>query len=252
MRIVEEEKIIPAAEPAIDYQRQAESQPVEEPAGRRQKAERHPKRPRRHSCLRLIIGVFLMLAVIVGSVACLIVFAAGPLVQAVDAVPADFPKELALYELDQAKIRIQSAESKKLLARLINGLPEWSLEPFLGYLTTDLKTQIAAALNNPDLASENLTVSDLQEALSNDPELTQTVNLKWSNLAKSKDDLFDYYKTQLIVSGFTVKENLTDYGIDLSFFKPGIEGAMSITDSFMEDNNSVIEMTVNYLNQAVN
>jgi hypothetical protein len=249
MRVVEEEHIIPDAPQII-----SNNNPVQSVLGQtenfesgRSRPKRQIRRHRRHLFARFIFAVVLMFAIIAASVSYLIMYIAGPIIKAVDSVPEDFPKSIALYAADQAKVTVQSPENKRRLAQLISGLPEWSLEPFTGYLTNDLKTQIAAKLQDPNLVPENLTLSDLAKTETSG-DMTNTVGMEWNNIAKSKIDIYDYYKRKLSAEGFTVKEKLSDYEIDLSFFKPGIEGAMSITDSFMKDNSSIVKMTINYLN----
>jgi len=245
MRIVEENKIPPAFEPVDTSSLAPKGQIADDLEAKNNKPKRHASKHRRHVLAKFLFAILFMFAVIGVSLGYLVIFIAGPLVKSVDAVPADFPKELALYELDQAKIKVQSADSKLRLSQLLSGLPAWSLEPFIGYLTTDLKTQIAAGLKDPNLLPKNLSIADLSKS----ENLTKTVSLKWNDISKTKEELFDYYKKQLASKGFTVNEKLRDTEIDLSFFKPGIDGAMTIADNFMKDNSSMINMTVDYLSK---
>ncbi|MFA5020768.1 MAG: hypothetical protein WC517_01760 [Patescibacteria group bacterium] len=244
MRIIEPEEKPEKSESAAV----ADERPGPERGGQRSKKQRRPER-RSHFLTRLFFSCLLMAAILIACVAALIFFIAGPFVEAADSVPQGFPKNLVLYELDRAKISIQSPENKDRLAQLLSSLPQWSLGPFLGYLTTDLKTQLAANLQNPDLQPENISLANLEQTLSEQAGQIETVGLKWDNIAKTKEELFDYYKRQLQFEGFDVKEKITDYEIDLSFFKPGVSGAMSIADSFAIDSNSVLKMTINYLSQ---
>ncbi len=243
MRIVDTDRPMPA----VSQAKESPVQPVENTA-KNSKPRRSTGNKQGNSCLKFLLAIIAMLAIIGACLYYLVMYIGGPMVKAIDAVPADFPKNLPLYALDQAKIKVQTPENKQQLAKLINSLPDWSLAPFMGYLTTDLKTQVAASKKDFNLPA-NISAKDLAMALNQGAGQTKTVGLEWDNIAKKKIDLFDYYKKQLQTAGFTVNEQSLDNEIDLSFFKPGIDGAMSIADSFMKDNNSVMKMTINYLSK---
>ena len=197
-----------------------------------------------HSCAKLFSCFLLMLAIVFAAVGYLVIFVAGPIVKKVDELPKDFPKSLVLYQVDKAKIKVQNPIDKEKTAQLIRALPAWALNPFISYLSTEMKTQILAGNRNLTTSTANINLDDLEKALDSK---TKTVSLSWNDLNKTKEDLFDYYKNQLEISGFEVKENISDYEIDLSFLREGISGAMTIADSFTNDNNSLVKMTVNYL-----
>jgi|GEM_PF-1707005 len=210
---------------------------------------KYQKRRKSHGLRNFLIALILMLTIIASAVAYLIFFVAGPLVKAVDSLPADFPKDIAIYQLDQAKIKVQSADAKNELIKLASSLPDWSLEPFIRYILVDSRTQILAGIKDPGILPKNITVNGLADQLKTEAAAlnTKTVGLEWQNLPKTKEEIFEYYKDQLEAKGFTVKEKIVDYEIDFSFFKPGIDGAMTIADSFMKENASLVNMTVNYL-----
>jgi len=205
------------------------------------------RRPHRHSCFKFFCCLGVMFLAIVACVIFLVFYVAGPIIKTVDTLPADFPKELTLYQLDQAKIKVQTVADKERLLQLMSALPDWLLAPLTDYLTADLKTQMAAGLQNPQLP-KNLTLADLKGILAQEASSSiQTVTLTWSDINQNKQDLFDYYKKELEQNGFEVKNNLSDYEIDSSFVKPGIEGAISIMDNFVTNQSSVMNMTINYL-----
>jgi len=247
MRIIEKDEQLPV--PAMQKNSRLETPPAQEPDAKRERRTGKQRPRNRHLAANFIMAFIIMLAIIAISLGYLVIFIAGPLIKAVDSVPPDFPKDLAIYELDQARIRIQSPENKQIVARLASGLPEWALEPFRGYLTADIKTQIAAVLKDPNLLPRNMTIGELEKILSTSSDSKISVNLEWSGIAKTKDELFDYYERKLAGNGYQIRQKISDYEIDLSFFKPGIEGAMSIADSFAKDGNSVVRMTVNYLSK---
>jgi len=248
MRIIEaEEELAQAGSPGPKPLKSADAGDEQAESGHHRQNSKKQRRP--HFLTRSFFSCFLMAAIVIACVAALIFFIAGPFVEAVDSAPQGLPKDLAIYELERAKITVQSPENKERLTRLLNSLPSWSLGPFLSYLTADLKTQLAANLQNPDLQPKNISLTGLGQSLDGKAGQTETVGLKWDNIAKTKEELFDYYKKQLQFEGFDIKEKITDYEIDLSFFKPGVSGAMSIANSFVIDNNSVLKMTINYFNQ---
>lgn len=227
-----------------DQTRESEANPkksrrIEEPISK-QKGE--------GNCLKLFGCFCLMLLTILVCTICLIFFFIGPMVKRIDELPKDFTKQIVLYQLDKAKIKIQTPADKDKVRQLIRALPTWALSPFLGYLSTEIKTQILAD-NKEAIATENLTATDLEKTLNQqDSQNNKTISLSWDNLNKTKEDLFEYYKNQLLSNGFSMTENISDSEIKLVFLKEGITGAMSIMDSFSKDGNSLIKMTVNYMN----
>lgn len=249
MRVIESEKSLPAIPQPLNSLSQSPEAPVDEAEAKEKRRSRRQKPQHRNTLAKFVFACLFFLAIIVASLAYLVFFVAGPLIKSVDSLPADFPKSLAFYELDQAKIKFQSPASKRQLAQLASGLPAWALEPFSAWLTTDLKTKLVAELQDPNLLPEKLSLDALGQALATGDDLTKTVGLEWGNLPKTKEELVDYYKKQLTANGYVVKEKISDYEIDLSFFKPGIDGAMSVADSFSRDNNSIIKMTINYLSK---
>lgn len=212
--------------------------------------KRSTKLHKSHGFRRFILALLFMLIIVASAVAYLVFFVAGPLINAVESLPADFPKDIAIYQLDQAKIQVQSATARAKFIQLVNSLPDWSLAPLINYITTDAKTQILAGIKDPNALPENININELTKQLQDRSQSlatkTETVGLEWKNLPKTKDEVFDYYQKQLESKGYTVEKKITDYEIDLSFFKPGIDGAMTIADSFMKDNSSIVKMTVNY------
>jgi len=240
MRIVEEQN--PPAESAIIADnKQSRGHKYKDSDPEEQETEHRKYRKRRrsgHSCLNFFGCLSLMLIIVFAIISCLVIFVAGPIVTKVDDLPKDFPKKIAIYQIDQAKIKIQSPEGKEKALNLIGALPEWALNPFAGYLSTEIKTQIMAT------GADNLNFSGLEQALADN---SQTVSLSWDDINKTKEDLADYYKTQLKSNGFEIKEDISDYEINLRFIKEGTTGAIAITDSFLKDNNSLMKFTINYL-----
>ena len=200
------------------------------------------------SCLKIFGCLIIVLAIIFFMVFLTIKMFIGPVIHTVDSLPADFPQEVAIYQLDQAKIKIQTPEAKEKILKIIESTPNWLLTPFLNYLSTNVKTQLADNFNNQIHVPQDLSVDELKKSLqSNNLKQAQTVSLSWKDINKSKEELASYYKKQLGENNFQVKENLSDYQIDLGFWKNDVFGVISLEDSFQKDGQSVMDMTVNYL-----
>ncbi|MFA6228104.1 MAG: hypothetical protein WC668_02855 [Patescibacteria group bacterium] len=235
-------------EAAKDVLAEAENRGIEvEPEEPRHYSRHRP--PGHHSCLKFFSCFFLMIVAVLACAIFLTVYISGPIIKTVEELPEDFPKDLIIYQLNQASIKVLSPESKKKIEQLSAALPDWAVQIIADRLYPDLKTQIIAQNKTPENISENPTVKDIKTTAGDGRKEIKTVSLSWNNINKTKEDLYEYYKKQLETKGFTVEELIQSTEIDLSFFKNGIDGAMSLTDSFSTDGSSVIKMTVDYLNR---
>ncbi|MFA5124216.1 MAG: hypothetical protein WC473_00095 [Patescibacteria group bacterium] len=202
-----------------------------------------------HSCLEFFSCFFLMIATVLACAIFLTVYISGPIIKTVEELPDDFPKDLVIYQLNQASIKVLSPESKEKIEQLSAALPDWAIQMIADRLYPDLKTQIIAQNRTPENIPDNPTVKDVKTTDGNVKKEIKTVSLSWDNINKTKEDLYEYYKKQLETKGFTVNGLVQSTEIDLSFFKNGIDGAMSLSDSFSTDGSSIIKMTVDYLNR---
>lgn len=204
---------------------------------------------RRPSCLALSVVAMVMILMILGAVWFLIAAVAQPIMDYAEKLPADFPAQLSFYQLDQAKISVETPETKQRLAELVSNMPEWLLTPFANLLAPDLKTQITAALSNVSssaaFTAAPANLNELSKALAVSASST-SVTLQWDEINKAKEDLAAYYERELKASGFEVVKSALGSEIDLRFLKDGIAGAMTVADSFLKDGASVMNMTVNY------
>jgi hypothetical protein len=195
------------------------------------------------NCLKtlgcLIVALFLVFIV----VCFLIFFIAKPLIEKVNDLPNDFPKELIIYRLEEAKIKIQNQENKLKALKLIESLPSWLVAPFLSLITPDPAGQILTQQENGEFQTKNLEES-LRESIEKNEK---TVSLSWQLENKSKEDIFNYYSEKLEEAGFELKENISDYNLNLSFLRKEVNGSLVIIDDFTKNNASLIKMTVNYL-----
>lgn len=231
-------------EAAKDIIAEAEAEGIIKDSGRRP----YQRQPRysNHSCLKFFGCLIVM---IVGVLACavfLTIYVTGPIVRTVKEIPTNFPKDLPIYQPNQAQVQVSPPESQTKIQQLSSALPGWILQILANYLYTDLKTQIMARNKSPENLPAEPTISDLPPQVDKNG---QTVTLSWANINKTKEELYNYYKEKLEQKGFTVKELIQNNEIDLSFFKNNISGAMSIMDSFAKDGNSAVKMTVDYLNK---
>lgn len=243
MRIIKEEILSKQAEPeavVFDDKSVASSEIEPDQPRRRKKNHRNSS-----SCFNFLACLFLLLLIIFGFVAGLVIFIAGPIVKKIDSLPNDFPKQIVIYQLDNAIVKTQTATGKEQLLKLLNSLPDWVLAPWINYLTTDAKTQIIASEQNPQAADKIINLPQLTQAVTKNID-NKTVSLSWKNINKSKEDISDYYTNKLLAEGFTVKEKINDYEIDLSFIGNEISGAISITDNFANGSGSIVDFIVNY------
>lgn len=206
----------------------------------------HKHRPQ-HSCLKIFSCLTIMLLLVMFCGFLIVLFVVGPITQKIAALPDDFPKELSFYELEKAKITAQLPQERALLVKLIGATPDWVITPLLGFLSTDLKTQIHASWPSVALIDEKYNAANLKEALNQVNSSTKTISLSWTDVDKTKETLAQYYSKKLDEAGFYTKEKISDNKIDLGFWNNGIYGFMSFADNFAQDQNSVINMTVNYL-----
>ena len=208
--------------------------------------EPEPTHKKGHSCRNLFGCLFLILIVIGLMVFGTFKIVIAPAVQAVDQIPMDFPKEIALYQGNMAKIKVQTAESKSKVLNFLNSVPDWVSAPFLKWLSPDLKTQLVQKNLNQLTIPDKVTVDGLRDSLaSHNSKEDKTVSLSWDNINKSKEDIASYYKQELEKNHFQIQENLSDYDINLGFWKDNVFGAIKIGDSF-QNNGSAVDMTVNY------
>jgi len=203
-------------------------------------------RHRRHSCRKSCGCLLLAVAVVILIAFLTVKYIVGPVVEKVDALPADFPRGFAIYQLSQAEIKVQTPAGKERVLKIIDALPDWALAPLLNYLSVDWQTQFNNTYNGLAL-KDNFTVGNLKSALSDfNLKDNKTVSLSWDNLDKTKEELADYYQQKLQTENFKVQKSLQDYEINLSFWQTGIDGVIYLTDSFLQADNSLMKMTVNY------
>ncbi len=204
-----------------------------------------------HSCLK-IFGCLLVFIAMLGIIAAIgwsiINFATGPLIQTVDNLPADFPKELAVREINQTKIQLETPSAKEKVLKFLNSLPNWLLTPLLNYLSESVRVQLANSFGEQLGSSTSLTVADLKNILkSASSTQAQTVSVSWQDLQQAKDALAAQYERLLQAENFQTKKNISDYDINLGFWKQGIFGNMDFKDLNGKTAGTNAEMKVNYL-----
>ena len=207
------------------------------------------KKRKRFSCLGLffsliILSVFLSLAVIIS-----VKVAINPIKQSIDNLPQNFPQDLTIYNIDQAKIEEYSKTSQDKIIELANLLPDWVVNPVLNLISDDLNNKLVNTYNNFSTATDHLTLDDLKQALDNDKiKQTQTLSLSWNNLDINQEELLNYYKQELKNNDYSFKEDIRDYEINLGFWKQGIFGNLNLSEN---NSKTQANMTVNYLNQEL-
>lgn len=250
MRVEEDNKIETTQAPASSSRAIcAQAENLDE-TGQGKESKRHYRKRHKQSpgggCLKLLGCLGLTGLILLAVTFCLVIFVASPLVGKANELPSDFPSQIAIYQLEKAKIAVQDSAGRAQVLQLMRSLPDWLLSPFINYLATEAKTQILST--GDPLETKKVTIGDLEKTLTEiqDPN-NKTVSLVWDDINKDKEDLAEYYKNELLKNGFGVKENLKDYEININFIKDGVTGAMTIADSFSQNDSSLVKMTVNYL-----
>lgn len=213
------------------------------------------KRRKKNNFLKIIISLVLVLVVLGLVFYITLKFFIGPIVKTVDGLPSSFPNSLDLYQPDRAKIAVENQAGREKMLTGLKSMPDWVLTLFLNFLSDDLKKKLADNFGDNMNINKNFSVNDLKEAIETvDLNKTQTVNLSWQGLDKTKEEIAAYYKQKLNESNFQFKENLDDYQINLGFWKDNIFGIMSFSDNKQTIDggvkyNSDVDMTVNYLSE---
>ncbi len=165
-----------------------------------------------------------------------------PIIQQVDALPSDFPSIINLYKPEIANISIQEKADKIKTTQIIKALPEWLISPLWSYLSPNLKTRILA-----ENEKAQPTINELKTTIDSElaQDKTKTVFASWDGISKDKKELFEYYKNQLLSTGFQITEKIDDYDWNLIFSKNNISGAISIYDN-MISGGSALDMVISY------
>ncbi len=170
----------------------------------------------------------------------------GPIVKAVDNLPEDFPKELVIYNSTNSSIKIQDGKDKEKVESILKLLPDSIISPFLKFLSTDIKTQIIQKTSQGIEIKKNATINDLKNYFGNpDFKNTKSVSIASKEIERKKEELSEFYRKQLINKEFQFKENISDYDINLQFWKNDIFGIINIKDS-TEINKSDTNITISY------
>lgn len=206
------------------------------------------KKKKSHTILKFFGCSVLAILTIIIITFVLLKFIVGPVVRAVDELPNDFPKELAFYKIEEAKIQLQTPESREKIVEMMGAMPDWMLNPIIDRLSFNINSQVAQTFDNSVRVPEGLDAEKLKEIFSKtDLKDTQTVSLSWDNLDMEKEEGLSFYKAKLAENGFEFKENLEDYEINLGFWKDNIFGNILFRDDESDSEQSQIDMTVNYL-----
>lgn len=206
------------------------------------------RRKKRRGFLKFLIALAIALLIIATIVYATVRFAVGPVVKSLDALPADFPQEIALYQPEQAKITMQTATSRDKIAGILKALPDWLLKPFLNYLSDDLKNQLVKNFGEQANMPQTLSLDQLKNIVQTvDLSGVKTLSLSWPSLDQSKEELAAFYKDKLAAAGFQFKENLADYDINLGFWKENVFGNISLSDDKKTYGQTRANMLVNYL-----
>lgn len=193
-----------------------------------------------------LAAIFLIIVIIFITIRSVV----GPAITKLDGVPDNFPKDIALYQPDQAKVKLQNQVGREKTLDLLKKAPDWALPYLWKFLSENNKKQLLGVLGQaPDLAAQ-FSIDDfktLLDASTTDATLYDTVSLSWNNLDKGKQDLLNYYKEILSDNDFQFEEKISDYKINLDFWKEGVFGTASLQDEKFQPHETKMDMIVNYL-----
>jgi len=142
-----------------------------------------------------------------------------------------------------------SVEQAAVLEKL-ESLPEWMQDAFWDDFSQGLKDKVKDKVSDTVSKSipvpDNFSIEGVKEVLGL-IELTDSgkVSLSWEQLDKTKENLTAYYKDQLNEKGFGLQENISDYQIDLGFWKGDTFGIMSFKDG-EDESESMVDIVINY------
>jgi len=173
-----------------------------------------------------------------------------PAMDKLAALPSDFPKEFAVYQVENAKIQMENPETRAKIISFAQSLPDWILAPLWRYLAGDVRERLSATLGDGVKIPENFSLADFRQLMaSSSVAQASKVSLSWDWVNKSKEEMMAWYKDNLAKNGFQFKENLSDYEINLGFWKDDIFGLINFGDKPGTTTASQVKLDINYFNK---
>lgn len=206
------------------------------------------KRKKKRRIIKFLFTFSLMLIIVIFMAYLTVALAFRPIIKTINNLPADFPQELAFYKLEEAKIKIQSDDSRQKLINWVSIAPDWVIEPLLNKLSDNINEKINENFGSSIKMPEQFDAQSVKDMLNSaNLKNTETLSLSWDNVDITKEEMFSYYKNKLLEADFDLKENLKDYEIDIGFWKDDVFGTMTFSD---DADKSDIEMIINYLKNS--
>ncbi len=178
----------------------------------------------------------------------------SPVVRQLDGLPSDFPAELTLYQPEVAKVKLQDKAERDKALNILKKTPDWLGTFIWEKLPDNVKLSLAGDFITQVADGKDYSFTDFKNYLNATSTAAvdfNMVSLTWDGVAADKQELFDYYKNELWRNNFQFKEKITDYDLNLDFWKENIFGTVSVSTAKNNSNQSKIDMTVDYLNRPV-
>lgn len=190
-------------------------------------------------------GCLFLVFIIIGLIIAIRLFT-GPGPQVVKEIPANFPKEIPIYDPDNIhKITFISGKYKNRSIEIAAIFPKIILSP------------IFLALNDENIpqteVDKKTSFKDLWKIITTPVgDHRDTVRIEWTDIDSTPNFIYSYYKIELTKKNFVIlKETDTDNGQQFSFSNNnGVSGDFLVQD---KDGNQpqteYISLTVNINNQ---
>jgi hypothetical protein len=120
-------------------------------------------------------------------------------VEVVKAVPADFPKNIPLFQVDQAQVITLEEGRKKSQA--------------MHYLTWPLR-MMGDVVEAPTQEGQPVTMGKILDAYGSDVGRVDALSIEWADLPLTRDELLSEYRNALQKEGFVVEEGRFENGAE--------------------------------------
>lgn len=172
-------------------------------------------------------------------------FTAGPRVKELKSIPDNFPTEIVIYDKDNiSKITIVSGEDRSRAVETIAYGPKLVLSPIFLVLEKKFPTRKENAEGRIETKNtwENFMALMKEEVADH----RDKVQIEWTELPAEPRFVYNYYKDELIKTGFTINEAVDKDNIRQFAFKLyGTEGVLYITDDAQKEGTDFVSLTVN-------
>lgn len=172
-------------------------------------------------------------------------FTAGPRVKELKSTPDNFPDKIVVYDKDNiSKITLISGEERGRAIETIAYVPKLALSPI--FLVLEKKFPVREENLNGRI--EQKTTWEKFVSLMREPvaDHRDKVQVEWTELPAEPRFVYNYYKDELIKTGFAVNESSNKDDIrQFAFVLNDTEGVLYITDDAQKPGTDFVSLTVN-------